>query len=102
MTFARQGLDQFFSSSTDGLDVYAALPEHVAITFELDGPGGGTWSVSRRQLGDPAVVRGTVKRPDCRLRCSVSDFVALVNGQLNFRRAFLDDRMEVEVMSDCC
>lgn len=89
-------LDRFFFATRDGSGVYDALPNGVRITFELSGPGGGTWSVCRDGYGDVEVFRDRVRRPDCCLKCSVDDFIELIRGDLNVRQAFLDDRIAVK------
>jgi len=87
-------LATFFSSVPARL--VHALPSGVAVTFAVQGPGGGTWTVERTDSGDSRVVADEVQRPDCRLACDVSDFHALLEGELDPRRGFLDGRLEVE------
>ncbi|NCG17577.1 MAG: sterol-binding protein [Rhodobacterales bacterium] len=90
------GLDAFFESAHSGLGLYAALPDGVSITFQLSGEGGGVWSVVRDEEGSVAVSRRAVSRPDCRLACAVTDFIALVNGDLGAREGFMEGRLDVE------
>ena len=80
---------------SSGAAVLGTLPDGVSVTFDLHGDGGGSWTVVRR---DGAVDIGRVDEvyPDCRLRCSVSDFRALIRGELDPRRGFLERRLEVE------
>jgi hypothetical protein len=88
-------LEVFFHSVPSGSLLARALPDGVAVTFEIRGQGGGTWTVSRE--GDGGEVRpGKVPRPDCRLSCSADDFRALLHGSLDPRGAFLDGRLEVQ------
>ena len=71
------------------------LVDGVCITFELSGEGGGLWTV--RRVGDDfEVTRNDAVRPDCRLRCTVSDFCDLVEGKLNPRDGFLEGRLDVQ------
>ena len=86
-------LDDFFASVPDGDAL--PLPDGVAVTFDLVGDGGGTWTVERRH-GQTTVQRSEVPNPDCRLQCSVQDFRALVRGDLDPRAGFLEGRLEVE------
>ncbi len=88
-------LDSFFFSSLRGKGVYDALPDGVRIIFKLSGAGGGTWTVSRDRYGDVEVLRAAAARPDCTLSCSTEDFVALIHGKLNVRKAFLNERIAV-------
>jgi putative sterol carrier protein len=71
------------------------LPDDVSVTFELRGEGGGTWTVTRAS-GRTAVARVDAASPDCRIACSVGDFVALLEGDLDVRHAFLAGRLGVE------
>ncbi len=73
-----------------------ALPEGVAVTFDLTGRGGGTWTVERNDAGATRVVAKPRSRPDCFLRCTTADFQALVSGELDPRDGFMEGRFEVE------
>ena len=75
--------------------MYNALPAGVSIVFELSGDGGGDWTVSKDRYSDVHVVRHSASRPHCRLRCSVDDFTALIRGELNVRKAFVDELIDV-------
>lgn len=89
-------LDQFFSDIDSGDGPYASLPLGTTVVFDLQGPGGGVWSVHRSDLGDVRVDRSAPARPDCRMRCSVDHFRALVCGDLDVRRAFMLGYLDVE------
>ena len=86
------GLDEFFRSSDE---LYCALPGGVSVVFDLTGPGGGLWTVQREDTGRTRVTLHETSRPDCRLRCSVEDFCALIAGDLNVRAAFLQGRLQI-------
>lgn len=87
-------IDAFFAAVPEA-QVLSALPDGVSVTFHLEGDGGGTWTVSRR--GDTTRIDAyAADRPDCRLRCTVSDFRALILGELDPRRGFLEQRLRVE------
>lgn len=92
---ARTPLDEFFAAVPEA-DVIDALPDGARVTFDLTGDGGGEWTVSRNG-GSTAIERSNHGRPvDCRLRCSVADFRALVRGDLEPRQGFLERRFQVE------
>lgn len=74
----------------------SALPAGVAVTFAVAGAGGGEWTVERTDEGSTRVLTEAVARPDCRLACNVSDFHALLEGELDPREGFLAGRLEVE------
>ena len=73
-----------------------ALPDGVSVTFALTGPDGGSWTVERSHDGVGRVVLDEPARPDCRLQCTVPDFQALLNGDLDPRTGFLEGRLDVE------
>lgn len=85
---------EFFAAVPEA-KVVDALPDGVSVTFDLRGDGGGTWTVSRHG-GRTAVSRHEAAAPDCRLACTVADFRALVNGELDPRAGFLEGRLAVE------
>jgi len=75
------------------------LPEHaqgVSATFvyELDGAGGGTWTV-KVDNGAVSVVPGTVPDPTVTYKIKASDYVDLANGDLNGAKAFLMRKLKV-------
>jgi len=90
-----QGLEAFFSEVDDDTALYDALPDGVAVSFDLRGPGGGVWSVDRRG-NYPRVLRAAVERPDCLLSCTVDDFHDLMTGRLSSTRGFMEGRLRVE------
>lgn len=87
------GAEDFFRAVGDG--PYADLPDGVTITFDLHGDGGGVFTIRRTEKA-VELLRIEATRPDCRLRCSVQDFLDLVDGHLDSRRGFLEGRFEVE------
>lgn len=97
-------LDEFLDSQVPAQDFFAAvpeatvldaLPEGVSVTIELQGDGGGIWTVSRR-AGRSEILASKITSPDCHLRCTVGDFRALIRGELDPRRGFLERRLQVE------
>ena len=90
-------LNDFFASDGRGLGtaLQMAIPDDVAIVFELRGPGGGTWTVRREGEG-VSVAPSVIEPTDCRVACSVDDFGRLVRGELRGRQGFLDGRIGVE------
>lgn len=91
---AQAELDEFFSAVPEA-DAPWTLPEDVSVMFELLGEGGGSWTVCTQQ-GRLSAQRNTSAIPDCRLRCSVADFRALLRGEIDARQGFFDGRLEVE------
>lgn len=94
MAVTAPALDTFFAT-VPGERVLHSLPDGVSVTFDLRGDGGGLWTVVRD--GDKTeIVRDAPRNADCRLRCTAADFQALLRGDLDARRGFLERRLEVE------
>jgi putative sterol carrier protein len=91
---AGQRLDEIFLSAP-ARSAFVGLPDDVSVTFELAGDGGGTWTVTRNN-GSTAVLRADTPTPDCRIACSVGDFLALLQGDLDVRHAFLAGRLGIQ------
>ncbi len=88
-------LEAFFQQVPHGSRLAEAMPDGVAIGFDLLGSGGGCWTVTRAGH-ETRVAQELAARPDCTLRCSVGDFRELLEGTLDPRRGFLDDRLTVQ------
>ena len=88
-------LGEFFLDVPNGSRLADVLPDGVAIGFDLLGPGGGCWTVTRDRH-ETRVIRELTVRPDCTLKCSVGDVRELLEGPLDPRRGFLDDRLAVQ------
>ena len=91
---AAPDLDGMFASITRQLDLAEVLPVDVRVCIVLSGSGGGAWTVET--TGVPSVRRGDVQPADCRLSCTVVDFLALVEGRMAPRDGFLEGRLDVE------
>ncbi len=81
-------------SLPETLDLRQVLSNEVRITLHLTGPGGGIWTIDTDAV--PALRRGDSRLPDSRLRCTVEDFQALMEGRLAPRRGFIEGRLQVE------
>jgi putative sterol carrier protein len=87
-------VNEFFTSASREYQLHTVMPDEVSVTFELEGPDGGVWTLSR--LGTQIRVEPQVSEyADCHLRCSVPDFRALIDGQLDGRAAFMDGRVRI-------
>lgn len=86
-------VDQFFRVTAGS--VGESLPDDSAVAFVLDGEGGGVWTI-RRTGPDVQIVTGDDQDVDCRLSCSVDDFRALLDGDLDGLRGFREGRLRIE------
>lgn len=72
--------------------VAKALPEDVVVAIKVSGPGGGEWQIERTRQGTRlSALRSGSK--DCIVSCSAADFLALVQGRLDPRDAYLNGRL---------
>lgn len=90
-------LDHFFRTAAVGLSGphRELLPEDVAVAFVVEGEGGGSWYL-RRDARAARIVPEPAEGVDARLRCSVDDFHALIDGSLDGRDGFLNGRLHIE------
>ena len=75
------------------------LPDQAAgvvatFVYELDGAGGGTWTVKVNN-GSISVEPGTVPDPTVTYKMKADDYVKLANGELNGAKAFLTRKLKV-------
>ncbi len=70
------------------------LPEGVAVIFHIQGAGGGSWQVDT-QGGSLRIGPMQAGLRDCEVWCSEDDFMGILRGTVNARRAFLTGRLRV-------
>ena len=75
------------------------LPEQAGdlraiIQFDLSGDGGGQWNatIANRQL---TVQPGVAVSPSLTFSAAASDYVAMINGELNPMQAFMQGKVRV-------
>lgn len=71
------------------------LPKGTTMVLLLEGNGGGVWTV--RRTGRRAIIEQKEHcEADCRVRCSVLDFISVVEGALDGIRGFSEGRVHLE------
>lgn len=70
------------------------LPEGVVVIFHIQGAGGGSWQVDTKD-GEVRIGPQSDGLRDCEVWCSADDFMGILRGTLNARRAFLTGRLRV-------
>jgi putative sterol carrier protein len=78
--------ERFLPQHADGVD--------ATFVYELDGTGGGTWTV-RVKDGKVSVEPGAAPSPTVTYKISANDYVNLANGDLNGAKAFLTRKLKV-------
>lgn len=93
------------STPNSASELFAAMPGRVdaaaigdmdaTIQFNLNGDGGGIWSVTFAN-GQAAVVQGPVDDAVLTLSMDAEDFVALSKGELNPMQAFMGGKIKLD------
>jgi putative sterol carrier protein len=65
------------------------------IQFELTGEGGGQWGVTIAD-GKCAVAEGAAANPTMTMTVSASDYLAIINGELNAMNAFMQGKVKIK------
>ncbi len=89
-----------FSTAKEFFDNMGNMPAdkigdlNTVMLFDLSGDGGGKWTVT---LGDgkASVDEGETTDPAMTLSMSASDFVSMVNGELNAMNAFMQGKIKI-------
>jgi putative sterol carrier protein len=85
--------------------VFDAMPDHfraeqapntnAVVQFDLSGPEGGQYYASIAN-GALTTAPGQAPNPDVTLMAAATDFLALINGELNPMSAFMQGRIRVK------
>lgn len=85
-------------------ELFASLPERfrseragdlrATYVFELDGEGGGSWTV-RVGAGSLGVEDGSAAEADVTVRAKAEDWMAIVEGRMDPQLAYLTKRLRV-------
>lgn len=86
-------LDGFFK--TRGAEMGSALPSDVNVTFEIEGEGGGVWTLVRHREG-VAVHAGRRRWADSVLRCTANHFIELMTLRTGLVDAMYEGSVRVE------
>ncbi len=68
---------------------------NAKIQFDLSGEGGGQWAVSVAD-GQATVEQGAAPSPNVTITSSASDYLAIINGDLNAMNAFMQGKVKVK------
>ena len=91
---------------TSAEEIFNLMPDHflpeqagnlkAVLQFDLSGEGGGQWYANIAD-GKLTVEKGTAPNPpNLTLNMAASDYVAMVNGQLNPMTAFMQGKVKVK------
>ena len=97
LTAHPKDVHHFFQAVVRSLEprVLSALPEGVRVAVQVQGDGGGAWTIERTERA-VEVHQGVEAANDCLMVCGVQDFEALLRGEVNGVRHFMSGRLHVE------
>ena len=64
--------------------------------FEVDGEGGGAWTVAFPEEGGLSVSAGAAEEPGCKIKVSVEDWNGILSGELDATTAFMSGKLMIE------
>jgi putative sterol carrier protein len=92
------------AQATSAQQVFEAMPGRVnpdyvkginaKLQFNLSGDGGGQWVVTIAD-GQLTTEQGTAPNPNVTVSASASDYLAIINGELNAMNAFMQGKVKV-------
>ncbi len=85
---------EYFDTIQERFRPEEAKGVNATFVYELDGAGGGTWTV-RVTDGKVTVEPGGVPEPTVTYKISADNYVKLANGELNGAKAFLTRKLKV-------
>ena len=96
--------DRFFQSLLPEIletEQSESLPRGVMVVFHIEGEGGGSWKVFRHSAPNAKPVVEAIaddgdRRIDCEMTCQAGDFMELITGKLDPRRAYLSGRIKLK------
>ena len=84
----------YFDSVPERFIAEEAKGINAVFVYELDGPGGGTWTVTVND-GKVSVAPGAATNPTVTYKMSADAYVQLANGEINGAKAFLTRKLKV-------
>ncbi len=91
--------------ATSAQEIFDAMPGRLlpeqagdlnaTILFDLSGEGGGQWllTLANKQA---TVIQGAAPNPTMTFSASASDYVAIINGDLNAMQAFMQGKVKIK------
>ena len=86
---------QIFANMPKVFDAEKAGDLNAEVQFNLSGEGGGTWHVIVAD-GICTSGEGPVEAPTATISMEASDYVAMIDGELNAMEAFMQQKIRVE------
>jgi putative sterol carrier protein len=87
--------EQIFANMPKAFDAEKAGDLSADVQFNLSGEGGGTWHVIVAD-GVCTTEEGPAEAPTATISMEASDYVAMIDGELNAMEAFMQQKIRVE------
>ena len=85
---------EYFDTLQDRFIADKAKGVSAVVVYDLTGDNGGTWTVTIDD-GTLSVAEGGVEKPKVTFKMVASDYVDMVNGDLDGRRAFMTRKLKI-------
>ncbi len=85
---------EYFETLQERFVADQAKDVDATFVYELDGNGGGTWTV-KVKAGTLSVEPGAVPSPTVTYKMSADNYVKLANGDMNGAMAFMSRKLKV-------
>jgi len=85
---------EYFETVPERFIAEEAKGVNAVFVYELDGPGGGTWTVTVKD-GQVSVATGAAAEPTVTYKMAAEAYVQLANGEINGAKAFLTRKLKV-------
>ncbi len=88
-------VQDFFSELSGKVDASKTAGMNAMFQFDITGEDGGQWNVKVAD-GSIEVAEGTADNPTITLSAAASDWLGLVNGEINGQTAFLTGKLKIQ------
>lgn len=89
-------MQEYFETLGDRLVVDAATGINASFFYDIAGDGGGEWTVTFTEGAMSIEPGNTATKPTVKIMMKASDYVDMVNGDLDGTKAFMTRKLKVK------